>query len=151
MMIQLIAEVNDPFLQDNKDRIKARNIAKKKYTSSKNNQNFQSDFNGENSFSEIPLFVGAFVDVHIPGRQLKDVVKIPARALRDRDTVWIAKNHELRIRSVKVAYIDLDNVYLSGGVKRGEKIIISPIKGAANGMKIKFSKDVCMKHQSNAC
>jgi len=38
----------------------------------------------------MPLFVGAFVDVTIPGRQLENVVNIPAQALRDQDTVWIA-------------------------------------------------------------
>jgi hypothetical protein len=38
---------------------------------------------------KIPLFIGSFVDVKIPGRQLADVVRIPAKALRDRDTVWV--------------------------------------------------------------
>ena len=87
----------------------------------------------------MPLFVGAFVDVKISGRQLEDVVRIPAKALRDRDTVWVAVNKELQVRNVKIAHIDLDNVYLSGGVRVGEKIIISPIKGASNGLKVRIA------------
>ncbi|MBT3716451.1 MAG: hypothetical protein HOG45_07855, partial [Deltaproteobacteria bacterium] len=35
--------------------------------------------------------------------------------------------------------LDQDNVYLSGGLKPGERIIISPIKGAANGLKIRIA------------
>ena len=89
--------------------------------------------------------MGAFVDVNIPGRQLNNVVQIPALALRDRDTVWIAEGNELNIRSVRVAHVDRDNVYLAEGVVPGEKIIISPIKGAANGLKIKLSKDINKK------
>ena len=145
MMIQLIAEVKDPFLLSKRNNIKEKNISEYKYRKSKINQNLQSDFNGKESFSEIPLFIGAFVDVNIPGRQLKNVVQIPALALRDRDTVWIALGNELNIRSVRVAHVDRDNVYLSEGVVPGEKIIISPIKGAANGLKIKFSEDINKK------
>ena len=88
----------------------------------------------------LPLFIGAFVDVTIPGKQLINVFKIPAKALRDKDTVWIAKNKELHIRNVKIAHLDLDSVYLSGGVKKGEKVIISPLKGASNGLKIRITR-----------
>ena len=51
---------------------------------------------------------------------------------------FVFLNKELEIRTVKIAHIDLDNVYLSGGIEIGDKIIISPIKGAANGLKVRF-------------
>ena len=92
-------------------------------------------------FFKIPLFIGSFVDVKIPGRQLTDVVQIPAKALRDRDTVWVVVNKQLQIRNVKIAHIDLDNVYISGGVTIGEKIVISPIKGASKGLKVRIDGD----------
>ncbi|MDP7621031.1 MAG: hypothetical protein QGH27_03615, partial [SAR324 cluster bacterium] len=85
------------------------------------------------------LFLGAFVDVVIPGRQLENVVHIPAKALRDRDTVWIVSEEKIQVRTVKIAHVDFDDVYLSGGVSPGEKIIISPVKGAANGMKVQLA------------
>ena len=87
----------------------------------------------------MPLFLGAFVDVVIPGRQLEKVVHIPAQALRDRDTVWLVSEGEIQIRNVKIAHVDFDDVYLSGGVSPGEKIITSPVKGAANGMKVQLA------------
>ena len=79
------------------------------------------------------------MDVVIPGRQLENVVHIPAKALRDRDTVWIASQGEIQVRTVKIAHVDFDDVYLSGGIRIGEKIITSPVKGAANGMKVQLA------------
>ena len=139
MMVQLIAEAKDPFLLQKNQLPQAKNISKRKSIRIKNKEVSSSEFREIQDVSKIPLFVGAFVDVKISGRQLEDVVKIPAKALRDRDTVWVAVNKELQVRNVKIAHIDLDNVYLSGGVRIGEKIIISPIKGASNGLKVRIS------------
>lgn len=139
MMVQLIAEAKDPFLLDQKRKLKVKKIFNKEKVLTKKNVVSVSETQETKAYAKIPLFVGAFVNVKIPGRKLKNIVQIPARALRDQDTIWIAMNNELKIRNVKIAYIDLDNVYLSGGVKPGEKIIISPVKGAANGLKIRIS------------
>jgi multidrug efflux pump subunit AcrA (membrane-fusion protein) len=139
MMVQLIAEADDPFRLKRKSQVKPKN----KLTSENTLINTEGTANSESpptpQTSNMPLFVGAFVDVSIPGRQLENVVNIPAQALRDQDTVWIALEGELAVRRVKIAHLDQDNIYLSGGVKQGEQIIISPIKGAANGLKIRIA------------
>ena len=148
MMVQLIAEVKDPFRlimpeEQNKKEISGNGALKIKKI-----ETFKEEIPDKAEISNIPLFVGAFVDVSIPGRKLENVIKIPAQALRDQDTIWIAAEKlnqdsapgelELQVRRVQIAHIDQDNVYLSGGVKQGERIIISPIKGAANGLKIRL-------------
>ena len=139
MMVQLIAEADDPFRLKRKSHVKSKN----KLTSENTLINSVGTANSESpptpQTSNMPLFVGAFVDVTIPGRRLENVVNIPAQALRDQDTVWIALEGELEVRRVKIAHLDQDNIYLSGGVKPGEQIIISPIKGAANGLKIRIA------------
>ena len=85
-----------------------------------------------------PLFVGAFVQVTLPGRLLEDVIRVPAQALRDFGTVWIATtSSELELRNVEIAHQERDAVYLSSGVDAGERIITSPLKGAANGLKLR--------------
>ena len=138
MMVQLIAEVRDPFgLKISKSK-EQKLISKNGIFQMKHFEQFQGDGNIKNFYSKTPLFIGSFVDVKIPGRKLKKVVRIPARALRERDTVWVVINKELEIRKVKIAHIDLDNVYLSGGIEMGDKIITSPIKGAAKGLKIRI-------------
>ncbi len=86
-----------------------------------------------------PLFVGAFVQVTLPGRMLEQVIRIPAQALRDFNTVWIASSaSELERREVTIAHQDRDSVYLSQGVEAGERIILSPLKGAADGLKLRI-------------
>lgn len=140
MMVQLIAEVKDPFqlkisLEQNNKEISVNGAVIKKI------ETFKKDIPEKEEFFKIPLFIGSFVDVKIPGRQLTDVVQIPAKALRDRDTVWVVVNKQLQIRNVKIAHIDLDNVYISGGVTIGEKIVISPIKGASKGLKVRIDGD----------
>jgi multidrug efflux pump subunit AcrA (membrane-fusion protein) len=141
MMVQLIAEVRDPFqlkisLEQN-DKEQSGNGAVK----IKKIETFKEEIPEKEEFFKIPLFIGSFVDVKIPGRQLADVVQIPAKALRDRDTVWVVVNKQLQIRNVKIAHIDFDNVYISGGVKVGEKIVVSPIKGASKGLKVRIAGD----------
>lgn len=141
MMVQLIAEVRDPFqlkisLEQN-DKEQSGNGAIK----IKKIDTFKKEISEKEEFFKIPLFIGSFVEVKIPGRQLADVIQIPAKALRDRDTVWVVVNKQLQIRNVKIAHIDLDNVYISGGVKIGEKIVISPIKGASKGLKVRIAGD----------
>ena len=141
MMVQLIAEVRDPFqlkisLEQNDKEISEKGAVKIKKVES-----FKEEIIEVEEFFKIPLFIGSFVDVNIPGRQLADVIQIPAKALRDRDTVWVVVNKQLQIRNVKIAHIDLDNVYISGGVNIGEKIVISPIKGASKGLKVRIAGD----------
>ena len=140
MMVQLIAEVKDPFqlkiaLEQNDKEILGNGAVIKKI------EPFKKEIPKKEDFFKIPLFIGSFVDVKIPGRQLTDVVQIPAKALRDRDTVWVVVNKQLQIRNVKIAHIDLDNVYISGGVTIGEKIVISPIKGASKGLTVRIAGD----------
>ena len=149
MMVQLIAEVQDPFRLKNTGFVKIKENSVSGVVKINQFETFKEEITEKPKFSNIPLFLGAFVDVSIPGRQLENVVKIPAQALRDRDTIWIASDTlgqdsaagriELRVRRVQIAHIDQDNVFLSGGIKPGERIITSPIKGAANGLKIRIA------------
>jgi len=141
MMVQLIAEVIDPFQLNISPRRNDKGISGNGAFEIKKEGTFKEETPKKADSLNIPLFIGSFVDVKIPGRQLTDVVRIPAKALRDRDTVWVVVNNELQIRNVKIAHIDLDNVYISGGVQIGEKIVTSPIKGASKGLKIRVVGD----------
>ena len=141
MMVQLIAEVIDPFQLNISPRRNDKGISGNGAFEIKKEVTFKEETPKKADSLNIPLFIGSFVDVKIPGRQLTDVVRIPAKALRDRDTVWVVVNNELQIRNVKIAHIDLDNVYISGGVQIGEKIVTSPIKGASKGLKIRVVGD----------
>jgi multidrug efflux pump subunit AcrA (membrane-fusion protein) len=84
------------------------------------------------------LAAGTFVDVHIRGRMLKDVIIIPRSAFRDNWTAWIMdQENTLRIREVSPLRIERDQVIVGEGIEEGELIIKTNISGAANGMKLR--------------
>jgi RND family efflux transporter MFP subunit len=85
-----------------------------------------------------PLAPGTFVTVDFIGDMLENVFVIPLGALRDGPSVWLAdENDKLRIRKVSPLRIEKDAVILTGGLKEGERTILSNISGAADGMKLR--------------
>lgn len=107
-MAQLLLTVNDPF-----------------------------HLNRQGSLGALPLFMDAFVDVIIPARRLENIVTIPVAALREQNTVWVARQDRLEIRPVDVIRIERDEVFLAAGLEEGELLVVSPLKGAADGLKVR--------------
>ena len=84
------------------------------------------------------LVIGTFVDVKISGRMLEGVFRIPRVAIRDNSTVWIMeKDNKLRIRSVTPLRFEKETVILSKGLADGDRIVLTNISGAANGMRLR--------------
>ena len=85
-----------------------------------------------------PLRVGMFVEAEIEGRTVRDAVSLPRSALRDRDSVFVVDDHErLRVRSVEVLQSDRERVVLSGGVRDGERVVVSPLEVVVDGMVVR--------------
>ncbi|MEL6688010.1 MAG: efflux RND transporter periplasmic adaptor subunit [Pseudomonadota bacterium] len=79
---------------------------------------------------------GLFVDADIAGPVLDNVVTVPRAALRGDDEVYIVEEDTLTIRSVEVQSSNRDRAVLTSGITPGDQVIVSPIRGAATGMKI---------------
>jgi len=85
-----------------------------------------------------PLFFGAFVEVGFKGRKIEKVTTIPRAALREGSTVWTADaDDRLMIKDVEVLRIERENVLLKGGLSNGERVVITTLAGAADGMKLR--------------
>lgn len=85
-----------------------------------------------------PLAIGTFVHVKIKGRKLHDVYVIPRTTLRDNSTVWLmGGDNKLIIRAVAAVRIKDETVVVNKGLESGDKIIVTNISGAANGMKLR--------------
>lgn len=85
-----------------------------------------------------PLAVGLFVEAEILGREVRDVTVLPRAALRAGDRVLVLDGDDrLRFRSVDVLRIDREQVVLRGGVDRGERVCVSPLESAVDGMKVR--------------
>ena len=85
-----------------------------------------------------PLAVGSFVDLELQGKRLPSVSVLPRRALRDDNTVWVADSGSLlRIRTVQVLRRERESVIIGGGLQDGERVIVTALAGAADGLKVR--------------
>lgn len=97
------------------------------------------------SVGQAALGPGLFVDAEIDGTVLEGVVTIPRSALRGEDEVYLAGSDDtLTIQKVEVQSSTRDRVVLTGGLNSGDKVIVSPIRGAATGMKIEVVERTAM-------
>lgn len=84
-----------------------------------------------------PLAMGLFVDARITGKPIDSAVVLPRSALYGRDTVYvIAKDDTLIQRKVTLVSADKDTITLAAGVKDGERVVTSPLRGAKGGDKV---------------
>jgi RND family efflux transporter MFP subunit len=87
------------------------------------------------------LVIGAFVNITIKGKKLKNIFEIPRTAFRDNSTVWIMNDQGmLQIKEVKAVRIERDKAIISEGIIDGEMIVLTNISGAADGMKLRQLK-----------
>lgn len=92
---------------------------------------------GSGADNGTPLASGLFVTADIAGRTLAESIVLPRTALRGKDTVFVVTADDtMEIRPVTVAFSERDRVVITAGLSVGEQVVISPVKGAADGMKI---------------
>ncbi len=88
--------------------------------------------------SQADLNMGSFVTVVLRGREVKNVIPIPRQALHENDTVWIMNDSdELDIRSVRVTHMNGQEALVAGGLRTGERVVISPLAGPVPGMQLR--------------
>ena len=84
-----------------------------------------------------PLINNAFVDIEFSGTTVQGI-EIPRAALRDSDTVWLLGSDNLLItRPVSIIRKLYDRVIIGQGLEPGERVVVSPLAGAADGMKLR--------------
>lgn len=95
-----------------------------------------SPYDGNNTSDGMPMAVGLYVDAHIQGRQVDQMIAIPRSALRPGNRVFVIENETLQVADVKVAHANEDKAYISSGITAGAQIITSPIRNPVAGMAI---------------
>ena len=85
-----------------------------------------------------PLAVGLFVNADIAGRSIDYAYALPRSALRGANEVFVAElDGTLSVREVSVVDSNAERVIITAGVNAGDRVIVSPLRGAANGMLIR--------------
>jgi RND family efflux transporter MFP subunit len=105
-MARVVVTVNDPFAEDTEQA------------------NLLND-----------LLPGMFVNVQLLGEELPDVISVPRGALHDNDTIWVIDDeNRLHIREVDILRRERNEVLIRSGLDANEKIVLTNLSGAAEGM-----------------
>ena len=87
------------------------------------------------------VLVNDFVNVQLSGRELEETFVIPRRTLNEGDTVWVINNNTLALRKVTTEYVGRDNVWVRDGFKAGDRLLLSQVDAAVEGMKVRVAGD----------
>jgi RND family efflux transporter MFP subunit len=89
---------------------------------------------GENGFAS--LRPGAFVEISVPGREYRQVARLPATALHDEDTVYVVSEERLQSRAVQLARRDAETVLVVGELGEGEQVAVTRFTEIGPGVKV---------------
>jgi RND family efflux transporter MFP subunit len=89
----------------------------------------------DNDAQETPLAVGLYVEAVIAGALAEDIIVLPRNALRTGNQVLVVDaENRLRFRDVVPLRLYRDEVLIQSGLEAGERVCISPIQTAIDGM-----------------
>ncbi len=90
------------------------------------------------SSAKPPLMVGLFVEAEIEGRTARGVVVVPRGAVRSESRVLLVDAEDrLHFRDVEVLRFEGETAILRSGVEEGERICVSYLETAVDGMRVK--------------
>jgi multidrug efflux pump subunit AcrA (membrane-fusion protein) len=92
----------------------------------------------ERSGSRPPLAVGLFVEAEIIGKRVDNVFVLPRSALQANEQVYVVTDeNRLSFREVAIIREVGEDIYITGGLKRGETISLSTVNNAIEGMLVR--------------
>lgn len=103
--------------------------------------------------NEPALILGDHAEVLFKAGTIENAVIVPRKALQPNDSVFVAKpvqaaddeendgepQYVLDIREIDIAWKDLDNVYVRGGLEESEYVVMSVIPSPIQGMPLTLS------------
>lgn len=84
-----------------------------------------------------PLAVGLFVDAEIVGEELPSAIVAPRIAVHGENTAYVVDaDNVVHERTLTIADSGNDDVIVTAGLSDGERIVVSPLRGARDGDKV---------------
>ena len=85
-----------------------------------------------------PLAIGMFVDAVIEGKTIKNGFLVPNSAINNNSDIYVINtNDNLEIRKIEVLGTENDYVIIKGEISEGERVVVSPLNNAKEGMALK--------------
>lgn len=90
-----------------------------------------------NEEQDAPLSVGLFVHAEIEGLLAENIIVLPRTALRNGNRVLVVDVEDrLRYRDIKPLRLYQDEVLIQAGLESGERVCLSPLQTALDGMPV---------------
>ena len=84
-----------------------------------------------------PLAPGLFVNVRFEGAREETLIAAPRGALKKNEFVYVVgADDAIEVRSVRAVQTSADEVFFRDGLKPGERVVVSALPSARDGMKI---------------
>lgn len=104
--------------------------------------------------SGIPLAPGLFVDVELDAAEKVAGVSVPRTALRSGNQIYVVEDNKLKFREVKTLFTSPEVAVLSveesASILPGDKVIVSPVPGAFDGMSVEIKGNEFGTQEVNA-
>jgi RND family efflux transporter MFP subunit len=84
------------------------------------------------------LLIGSYVEAHMRGTPMPDVVRLNRDYLRSDDTVWEMVDGELRIRDVSVAFRDAEYAYIDEGLADQARVVTTNLSTVTEGAPLRL-------------
>jgi RND family efflux transporter MFP subunit len=99
---------------------------------------------------EVPLLLGALVEVQIFGPVMEDVFVLPQTDVHEGRWIWVmSPDSRLQIREVQKVWEDRDVVLTRTGLKEGEQLVTTDIGAPVEGMLLRLPKSMNGQAASN--
>ena len=82
--------------------------------------------------------VGMFVNAEIKGLSFPGVTVVPRSAVKD-DMIWVVINEKLRRKSVEVIRYEKDFAFISNGLNKNDRILITRLSSYVDGMPVRIN------------
>lgn len=86
------------------------------------------------------LLPGTFCRVKIPARNIEQAVSIPRQALYQDNIVYLVENKKIVSRKVQVAYLDSARAVIVGGLRDGDRVIVTQLDDPIEGTPVVIGK-----------
>ncbi len=87
----------------------------------------------------LPILIGAYVDIEITGRDVPDVFLIQRSAVVDGSTIWVVdENNSLTSTKIEIAWGDENTVAVTDGLAEGDRIVSMPPALPIEGMPVRI-------------
>jgi hypothetical protein len=85
--------------------------------------------------------MGTFVAATIQGAVAEDVIRVPRSVVRGSDElVFVDSENKLDIRNVEIVRSDANYAFISGGAKAGERVVVTVLETAINGLQVRTTE-----------